>query len=394
MDKTRRLNVLPDKEREVLLSVTSSLPSNYDFELEKSILSIRRNKCKRVAIQMPEGLMRYACTISLTLESFTDADVIILSDVTYGACCIDDTTAQLLGCDLLIHYGHSCLIPTYQMDFDGHVLYVFVRIKIDAEIVAKCLLKDAFIENEFKICCRSKLALVSTVQFISCLRAVKARCKGSLDIIIPQTKPLSSGEILGCTAPTLKEPVDAVVCISDGRFHLEAMMIANPGVPTYRFDPYSRKFTIEHYDNKQMITTRMRHIEVAENEEFWILVVSLLGRQGSTRLVDTVANALCQKSKKHIKVAMSELNPNILQKLFQSRVFVHVSCPRLSTDWCSQNSDTVFLNAFEALVALGKASCDGINYPMQYYSRTSEQPYNVNAHLEDKIKKECQYCLV
>ena len=32
-----------------------------------------------------------------------------MGDVTYGACCIDDFTARALGCDLMIHYGHSCL---------------------------------------------------------------------------------------------------------------------------------------------------------------------------------------------------------------------------------------------------------------------------------------------
>ena len=32
-----------------------------------------------------------------------------MGDVTYGACCIDDYTALALGCDILIHYGHSCL---------------------------------------------------------------------------------------------------------------------------------------------------------------------------------------------------------------------------------------------------------------------------------------------
>ena len=32
-----------------------------------------------------------------------------MGDVTYGACCIDDFTAVALGCDLLVHYGHSCL---------------------------------------------------------------------------------------------------------------------------------------------------------------------------------------------------------------------------------------------------------------------------------------------
>jgi len=40
---------------------------------------------------------------------FTDALTVIMGDVTYGACCIDDYTAVALGCDMLVHYGHSCL---------------------------------------------------------------------------------------------------------------------------------------------------------------------------------------------------------------------------------------------------------------------------------------------
>jgi len=32
-----------------------------------------------------------------------------MGDITYGACCVDDFTAQALSVDLLVHYGHSCL---------------------------------------------------------------------------------------------------------------------------------------------------------------------------------------------------------------------------------------------------------------------------------------------
>ena len=45
----------------------------------------------------------------LFLCSFTDAETVIMGDVTYGACCVDDFTAKALGCDLMVHYGHSCL---------------------------------------------------------------------------------------------------------------------------------------------------------------------------------------------------------------------------------------------------------------------------------------------
>lgn len=58
--------------------------------------------------------------------------------------------------------------------------------------------------------------------------------KGYKDLYIPQARPLSAGETLGCTAPTLPQHVDTIVFVADGRFHLEALLIANPSLPAFR----------------------------------------------------------------------------------------------------------------------------------------------------------------
>lgn len=47
--------------------------------------------------------------VSVPALRFTDADTIVMGDVTYGACCVDDFTARALGADFMVHYGHSCL---------------------------------------------------------------------------------------------------------------------------------------------------------------------------------------------------------------------------------------------------------------------------------------------
>jgi diphthamide synthase subunit DPH2 len=53
-------------------------------------------------------------------------------------------------------------------------------------------------------------------------------------VSIPQERPLSAGEVLGCTAPRVSGDADALIFVADGRFHLEAMMIANPGLKAFR----------------------------------------------------------------------------------------------------------------------------------------------------------------
>lgn len=96
-----------------------------------------QEKAASVALQFPEGLLMYACVISDILEQFASCRCVILGDVTYGACCIDDLTAKALGCSLLVHYGHSCLVPIAVTAVK--VLYVFVEISIDTDHLAQCI---------------------------------------------------------------------------------------------------------------------------------------------------------------------------------------------------------------------------------------------------------------
>ena len=49
-------------------------------------------------------------------------------------------------------------------------------------------------------------------------------------------KPGVVPQVLGCTAPVVPPDTDAVVFVADGRFHLEAIMIANPAIPAFRWE--------------------------------------------------------------------------------------------------------------------------------------------------------------
>ncbi|KAI3354159.1 hypothetical protein L3Q82_018698, partial [Scortum barcoo] len=166
---------------------------------------------RRIALYHPDRL-------------FTEADTIVMGDVTYGACCVDDFTARALGADFMVHYGHSCLIP---IDATAGIkmLYVFVDIQMD---------NAHFLDTvKFNFPPGQSLALVSTIQFVAALQAVSAALKPEYDVLVPQCRPLSPGEILGCTSPRLDRNVNAIIYLGDGRFHLESIMIANPDIPAY-----------------------------------------------------------------------------------------------------------------------------------------------------------------
>ncbi|KAE8669934.1 protein ECHIDNA-like [Hibiscus syriacus] len=235
-------NQIPDSilNDDSLNAAISILPPNYNFEIHKCVWRVLSTGAKRVALQFPEGLLMYSLVISDILTSFADVThCFILGDVTYGACCVDDLSAVALGADLLIHYGHSCLVP------------------------------------------------IEATKFLAFTSAKPELEKRGFRVLIPQSKPLSAGEVLGCTAPKISSIANAneyvAVFVADGRFHLEAFMIANPEIKAFRYDPYLGKLFLEEYDHKGMRETRRRAIEKAKGAKSWGIVLGTLGRQGNPR---------------------------------------------------------------------------------------------------------------
>lgn len=64
-------------------------------------------------------------------------------------------------------------------------------------------------------------------------------------------------------------------------------MIANPTVPAFRYDPYSKKFTRETYQHQEMKTVRGDAVKAARKglegggAGKWAVTLGTLGRQGS-----------------------------------------------------------------------------------------------------------------
>jgi 2-(3-amino-3-carboxypropyl)histidine synthase len=189
--------------------------------------------------------------------------------------------------------------------------------------------------------------------------------------------------------------------VGDGRFHLESIMIANPTVPAFRYDPYSKKFTRETYEHTEMKTVRGDAVRAArkglseKGAGSWAVLLGTLGRQGSLSVLrvsssveslpdradlQSITSALPTEDPP-LLILLSELSPAKLA-LFSPEVistFVQTSCPRLSIDW-GYAFNRPLLSPYEASVALGRIrgwgglSLNGGeqkgqgDYPMDFYS--------------------------
>ncbi|KAH8072875.1 hypothetical protein JL721_3525 [Aureococcus anophagefferens] len=218
----------------LLAAIARSLPANYGFEVPKTIWRATEAKATCIALQLPEGLLLYANALADIVKEFCKARV-------------------ALG-PTLVHYGHSCLVP---MTVTGPLksLYVFVEIGFDVDHLVGCVEAQfgtraitAGAAGESRAAA-ARLALAGTIQFASGVERARGALESrGLSSLVPQQMPLSAGEVLGCTSPKLTARVDAIVFVADGRFHLESIMIHNPDVPAFRYDPYGKVLTRERYD--------------------------------------------------------------------------------------------------------------------------------------------------
>ncbi|CAM1504120.1 Fc.00g017110.m01.CDS01 [Cosmosporella sp. VM-42] len=361
----RLLNQVPKEilEDPDLKAAITLLPANYSFEIPKTIHRIRSSGAKKVALQLPEGLLLFATTISDILTQFCPGiETLIMGDVTYGACCIDDYTARALGCDLLVHYAHSCLIPVDVTKIK--TLYVFVDISIDASHLL------ASLERNFAS--GKTIAVVGTIQFNATIHGVRSSLeRAGFKVIVPQIAPLSKGEILGCTSPRLQgeDEVDLILYLGDGRFHLESIMIHNPTIPAYRYDPYSRKLTRETYGHDEMQSIRRGAIQTAKKAQKWGLILGALGRQGNPHTMALIEKRLTERGIPWVNLLLSEIFPGKLAMMGDVECWVQVACPRLSIDW-GYAFPRPLLTPYEALVALEVREDWGSGvYPMDYYGK-------------------------
>jgi 2-(3-amino-3-carboxypropyl)histidine synthase len=359
----------------------SSLPHAYTFEIPKTIERINHLKATHIALQMPEGLLMYATVLGDILKRLASTlqDVSVLGDVTYGACCVDDLGAKALGCQLLVHYGHSCLVPLQHTVVP--CLYVFVEIQFDIKHLVACL-QATLAETT------PHVYLLGTIQFRHGFpEALQLLKDQGYTVSIPQAKPLSPGEVLGCTSPVL-EKADSCVCfVADGRFHLESTLISNPHVKSfYRYDPYSKTLTTESYDHERMKEIRSKSIARAREATTFGVILGTLGRQGNPAIVKRIRQVLKQHEKQSFVMLLSEITPAKLQ-LFKIDAWVQVACPRLSVDW-GHYMDKPLLSPYELFVCMEETEWREV-YPMDFYS-TAGGPW-ANYYEENKDRElECK----
>jgi 2-(3-amino-3-carboxypropyl)histidine synthase len=170
----QRLKTEHSIDCESLMKACSILPWNYNYEVPKTIDKIltckkqqKLDDSMKISLQFPEGLLLHSTFIADIISKFCKVESMILGDVTYGACCVDDIASKQLGCDFIVHYGHSCLVSIPDMVIQN-ALYVFVEIKFDVDIFVES------IDRNFADYKDKPVMLMGIIQFNNSLLLTKA----------------------------------------------------------------------------------------------------------------------------------------------------------------------------------------------------------------------------
>lgn len=339
-------------------------PINYIFENHKMRKRIEYFYSSKLFFQLPEGMGRYYEDLVQIFKKTTRTilSIYVSCQVTYGACCIQDCLANNFGSSLILHYGHSCL--TSILNCVCQIIYIFVEIKYDFSLL---------IESIGGIFCayRDKLIIGSTIQFSSELKPIKDYLSRMFkNLHIPQTKPLSPGELLGCTSFMTKNHSGAIY-IGDGKFHIESILFFNPNIKIIQFNPFIRSLTLLGFKSLETLSERECFIEKAI---FFLkscnFIFGVLGRQGNMKILKTIKFLAIKKKLQQNTYTTAEIsnkNLNILNRN-SKEIWVQLSCPRLSLDW-GFFFKNLLLTPFEFGVLTRSTKFKKNNVPMDFYSQ-------------------------
>lgn len=294
---------------------------NSMLDIENVIKKIRKHKARRIYLQIPEGLKTRVLGMAKELEKH-GLEVFISVDPCYGACDIRYHKAKKLGCDLILHLGHT----DYGVKNKIPVIYEELTIDFDPAPLLKNALKEL---KPYK-----KICLVTTVQFLPSLdHAKKFLEKHGKKIFIGSSSRCKPGQILGCdfsAAKNLDGTVDCFLYMGSGTFHPLglAMEVSKPVL----FLDFEGAQLIDLKDEKRrMENIRILQVEKAKSCKNFGILVSTKPGQLRIKTAEKSKERLSKMGKNAWILVADEITPEKLLGL-QIDCLVNTACPRLRED--------------------------------------------------------------
>ncbi|EZQ06951.1 diphthamide biosynthesis enzyme Dph2 [Candidatus Acidianus copahuensis] len=301
---------------------------SYFFEQEFIINEIVKRGSRKVLLQFPEGLRYFSTEIVSTLEkSLPDVQFIISGEPSWGACDIAEDEAQILGVDLIVHFGHTPY-TWYYPKFPTLFVKTTSKIEINERWIDEILGKVRKYNPKV-------ISLSSTIQHSTLLSEIKERLTNNFRIIIgkPSNPFMMDGQILGCDYKAIPQDVDLHLNVSGGVFHPIGIGLTT-GKPVINLDPYSGKVEDLTEEIRKILKIRYSKIMQAFDARTWIIIQGIKVGQNRPLMVKYMEKKLKERGNTVYIMSNKVLNIDTLRNIDRKYVdaYIVTSCPRLPTD--------------------------------------------------------------
>ena len=286
----------------------------FDLDVERVTGIIKDMLCKKVGIQLPEGLKRQAPAIAEEIEKKTGAGVIISGNPCFGACDVDTVLAGSV--DVLFHFGHSAM--------GKHSNVIFIETRSNADVIPAARKAIPLLKT-------GKIGLITTVQHVHKLDEVRTllnehgkECvvgRGDRRVAYP-------GQVLGCNFTAARVDCDEYLYIGSGIFHPLGIAIAT-GKRVIAADPYLD--TAMEVAPGKFLRKRGGYVAKAMDAAVFGIIVSTKSGQNRMELALRLKSLAQKHGKKCFIIGMDLVTPEQLLA-FRADAYVNTACPRITID--------------------------------------------------------------
>ncbi len=321
----------------------------YSIDLEKIVKIIKKEKYKRAALQLPEGLKAYASRIVEFLENKTKATIIVSADPCFGACDIANNELKNLDVEFVVHIGHT---PIPEIE-NLWIPTTFINALSTMDVTKAVEKSLSFLEGK-------RIGIVATAQHLHTLDTVENILqKNNFEPILSagDERISEKGQILGCDFSTGMNIIDKVDCflfIGSGTFHPVGLLLSSKK-PVIAADPYTNTVKKQELDELKDIILRQRYGAIANSKnakKFGILVGLKRGQQRMD-LAHKIKEMIDAFNKKSLIIVMDNFLPVSLQGFGDIDCFVSTACPRIAIDDYLQYKIPI-ITPIELEIVLGK----------------------------------------
>jgi len=296
----------------------SSFCEDYDFELKRVANIVKALRAKRIIIQLPEGLQRCVEMIVSELQRYveSDIDIVVTLNPSFGACLIDEYTADSIGANLIVHFGHL-EYPYYK----PRKKTVFIPVEyrgVDRDKILNMLM-NLCINQTGRVC------LITTAQHIRLVNNIVPTLARRCNVEF-------KGIVLGCKPVDVRDCKRTVV-IAGGRFHCVTQALYAISSDVLCLDPYTYNLWNPRKEAERILRVRYWKIHSARNAKKWLLIDGVYG-QSRPEILRRIVELLRNKGYSYIVAKVLRLDESVLRNIGVENfdVIVILSCPRIAID--------------------------------------------------------------